>query len=82
MRTCHIGTQGMPFKHHLDLTTKGLTKKPSMEDLLGILIFETRIRFNKDEERIDNMDIQMNNMGASIKSLEVQIGQLATAIQS
>ena len=52
-------------------------KKPSVEDLLSTFIVETRGRFNKSEARINSIENHCTNMSASIKSLEVQMGQLA-----
>ena len=57
-------------------------KKPSLEDLLGTFITETRNHFNKDEAQLDNIETHMSNVGATMTSLEVQIGQLATSIGS
>ncbi|XP_022852858.1 uncharacterized protein LOC111374418 [Olea europaea var. sylvestris] len=57
-------------------------RKPSLEDILGTFISETRSRFNKDEARLDNIETHMTNLGATVKNLEVHIGQIATAIQS
>ena len=57
-------------------------KKPSLEDLLGNFIIETRNHFNKDEAWLDNIETHMSNVGATMKSLEVQIGQLAMSIGS
>ncbi|KAJ4713038.1 DNA-directed DNA polymerase [Melia azedarach] len=57
-------------------------KKPSLEDLLSIFVVETRNRLNKNEARLDNMVTHMLNIGATVKSLEVQVGQLATSIKS
>ncbi|KAJ4723214.1 DNA-directed DNA polymerase [Melia azedarach] len=57
-------------------------KKPSLEDLLSTFVMETRNQFNKNEPRLDNMETHMVNIGATVKSLEVQVGQLATSIKS
>ena len=48
-------------------------KKPSVEDLLGTFIAETRNRLKQHDARFDNLKTHMGNMGATIKSLEVQI---------
>ncbi|XP_022863452.1 uncharacterized protein LOC111383569 [Olea europaea var. sylvestris] len=56
--------------------------KPPLEDILGTFISETRSRFNKDESRLDNIETHVSNMGATMKNLEVQIGQLATSMKS
>jgi hypothetical protein len=60
---------------------QAVEKKPSVEDLLSTFIVETRGRFNKDEARLDNIETHCNNMNATMKSLEVQIGQLANAVK-
>ena len=57
-------------------------KKPSLEDLLSIFIMESRGRFNKDEARLDNIESHCSNMNASIKSLEIQVGQLACELNT
>ncbi|GMN69127.1 hypothetical protein TIFTF001_038197 [Ficus carica] len=57
-------------------------KKPSIEDLLNTFIVEMKARFKKDEVRLDNLETHMSNMGTTMKSLEVKIGQLATSINS
>ncbi|PON31148.1 hypothetical protein PanWU01x14_372170 [Parasponia andersonii] len=56
-------------------------KKPSLEDILSTFIMETRGRFNKDEALLDNIETHCNNMNATMKSLEVQIGELANSIK-
>ncbi|PON42760.1 hypothetical protein PanWU01x14_279370 [Parasponia andersonii] len=56
-------------------------KKPSLEDILSTFIMETRGRFKKYEACLDNIENHCNNMNATIKSLEVQIGQLANSIK-
>ena len=56
-------------------------KKPTVEDLLSTFIVETRGRFHKDEARLDNIETHCNNMTATMKSLEIQIGQLANTIK-
>lgn len=61
-------------------------KKSSLEDILASFIGETRARLNKDEAKIDRIEEQVSqmssNMNARFKSLENQMGQLATAIGS
>ncbi|PON37662.1 LOW QUALITY PROTEIN: hypothetical protein TorRG33x02_346970 [Trema orientale] len=56
-------------------------KKPSLKDILSTFIMETKGRFNKDEARIDNIETHCNNINATMKSLEVQIRQLANSIK-
>ena len=57
-------------------------KKPFLEELLSTFIMETRGRFNKNEAQLDNIETHCTNMNASIKSLEAQMGQLATELKS
>lgn len=45
-------------------------------------VSETRARFNKDKSGLDNIETHMTNMGATVKNLEVQIGQLARVVNS
>ena len=59
-----------------------IVNKPSIEDLLNTFNVETRRRFNKDEARHDNIKTHCTNMNASIKSLEMQVGQLANEIKN
>ncbi|XP_022855495.1 uncharacterized protein LOC111376753 [Olea europaea var. sylvestris] len=62
--------------------TQNSDGKPPLEDILGTFISETRSRFNKNELRLDNIETHVSNMGATMKNLEVQIGQLATSMKS
>ena len=57
-------------------------KKPSLEDMLSIFIVEIRGRFNKDEARLDSIETHCSNMRATMKSLEVQLRQLASSINA
>ena len=50
--------------------------------MLSTFIKETRRRFSKDEARLDNIETHCNNMSATMKSLEVQVGQLATELKN
>ena len=43
---------------------------------------ETRGRFNKDEARLDNNETHCSNISTSIKSLEMQVGQLASELKT
>ena len=61
---------------------KVVEKKPSLENILCTFIVETRETFNKDEERLDSIETHCSNMGATIKSLKVQLGQLAYSINA
>ena len=57
-------------------------KKPLVEDLLGTFIAKTRNCFKQDDARFNNIEMHIGNMDATIKSLEVQIGQIASSINA
>lgn len=82
MRICLMVTLGTCCNLHLGLIIGLLKEKPSLEDILGTFISENRMRFNKEESRLDNIKIHMTHIGPTMKNLEVQIGQLAAIINS
>ena len=43
---------------------------------------ETRERFTKDEARLDSIETHYNNMNATMKKLETQMGQLASELKN
>ncbi|XP_073061662.1 uncharacterized protein [Primulina eburnea] len=47
----------------------------------GTFVTESGKRMARTESRLDNMETHMGNMGATMKSLETQIGQLANALR-
>ncbi|XP_075486411.1 uncharacterized protein LOC142526021 [Primulina tabacum] len=55
--------------------------KPSFEDLVGTFVAESWKRMARTESCLDSMETHMGNMGATMKSLETQIGQLANALK-
>ncbi|XP_075478895.1 uncharacterized protein LOC142519751 [Primulina tabacum] len=55
--------------------------KPSFEDLVGTFVAESGKRMARTESRLDSMETHMGNMGATMKSLETQTGQLANALK-
>ncbi|XP_075504544.1 uncharacterized protein LOC142541982 [Primulina tabacum] len=55
--------------------------KPSFEDLVGTFVTESGKKMARTESRLDSMETHMGNMGATMKSLETQIGQLANALK-
>lgn len=57
-------------------------KKMSLEDAMISFVEETKARFKKNDSRLENIETHCNNMGATVKNLEIQIGQLATTINS
>ncbi|XP_073294485.1 uncharacterized protein [Primulina huaijiensis] len=61
-------------------TSKG-EGKPSLEDLVGTFVAESSKKMVRTESRLDGMETRMGNMGATMKSLETQIGHLANALR-
>ncbi|XP_065628545.1 uncharacterized protein LOC111994101 [Quercus suber] len=57
-------------------------KKMSLEDAMVSFVEKTKARFKKSDSRLDNIETHCSNMGATMKNLEVQIGQLATTINA
>ncbi|XP_040996048.1 uncharacterized protein LOC121242223 [Juglans microcarpa x Juglans regia] len=57
-------------------------KKMSLEDTMIPFVEETNARFKKTDSRVDNNETHCSNMGATIKNIEVQIGQLATTVNA
>ncbi|XP_075474534.1 uncharacterized protein LOC142505433 [Primulina tabacum] len=55
--------------------------KLSFEDLIGTFVAESGKRMARTESRLDSMETHMGNMGATMKSLETPIGQLANALK-
>ena len=43
---------------------------------------KTKGRFSKDEARLDSIETHCTNMNATMKSLEVQVGQLAIELKN
>ena len=66
----------------LGFNNQAVEKKPYLEDLLGTFILEMRSIFNKDESWLDSLETHVSNMGATMKSLVVQISQLTTTLNS
>lgn len=56
--------------------------KPSFEDLVGTFVAESNKRMGKTETHLDNMETHMGNLGATMKYLETQIGQLSSALKN
>ena len=57
-------------------------KKMSLEVAMISFIEETKARFKKFDSWLDNIETHCSNMAATMKNLEVQIGQLATTINA
>ncbi|XP_073120756.1 uncharacterized protein [Henckelia pumila] len=54
--------------------------KPSLKDLVSNFISESTKIFERNENRLDNMETHLTNVGASMKNLETQIDQFANAL--
>ena len=59
-----------------------LEKKAStLEDNMNAFVNESRKRMNAYDKRFNSLETHHVNMGATIKTLKTQIGQLAITIQ-
>ncbi|XP_073034851.1 uncharacterized protein [Primulina eburnea] len=56
--------------------------KPSFEDLVGTFVVESGKRMARTESRLDNLETHMANIGASLKILESQVGQITKQLAS
>ncbi|XP_075486399.1 uncharacterized protein LOC142526010 [Primulina tabacum] len=56
--------------------------KPSFEDLVGTFVSESGKRMARTESRLDNLETHMTNIGASLKILESQVGQITKQLTS
>ncbi|XP_073018256.1 uncharacterized protein [Primulina eburnea] len=56
--------------------------KPSFEDLVGTFVVESGKRMARTESRLDNLETHIANIGASLKILESQVGQITKQLAS
>ncbi|XP_073152915.1 uncharacterized protein [Henckelia pumila] len=56
--------------------------KPSLKDLVSTFVTESSKNLDRSESHLDNLETYVTNMGTTMKFLEVQIGQLASAINN
>ncbi|XP_073057233.1 uncharacterized protein [Primulina eburnea] len=56
--------------------------KPSFEDLVAIFVDESGKRMAGTESKLDNLETHMANIGASLKILESQVGQITKQLTS
>ncbi|XP_073035330.1 uncharacterized protein [Primulina eburnea] len=56
--------------------------KPSFEDLVGTFVVESGKRMSRTESRLDNLETHMASIGATLKILESQVGQITNALTS
>ncbi|XP_073064020.1 uncharacterized protein [Primulina eburnea] len=60
----------------------GYRGKPSFEDLVGTFVVESGKRMSRTESRLDNLETHMASIGATLKILESQVGQITNALTS
>ncbi|XP_075478916.1 uncharacterized protein LOC142519771 [Primulina tabacum] len=56
--------------------------KPSFEDLVGTFFSESGKRMSRTESRLDNLETHMASIGATLKILESQVGQITKQLTS
>ncbi|XP_075489613.1 uncharacterized protein LOC142528445 [Primulina tabacum] len=56
--------------------------KPSFEDLVGTFVSESGKRMSRTESRLDNLETHMASIGATLKILESQVGQITKQLTS
>ncbi|XP_073277668.1 uncharacterized protein [Primulina huaijiensis] len=56
--------------------------KPSFEDLVGTFFVESGKRMSRTYSRLDNLETHTVNIGASLKILESQVGQVTRQLMS
>ncbi|XP_073057285.1 uncharacterized protein [Primulina eburnea] len=60
----------------------GYQGKPSFEDLVGKFVSESGKRMSRTESRLDNLETHMASIGATLKILESQVGQITKKLTS
>ncbi|XP_073017765.1 uncharacterized protein [Primulina eburnea] len=60
----------------------GYRGKPSFEDLVGTFVSESGKRMARTEARLDNLETHMASIGATLKILESQVGQITKQLTS
>ncbi|XP_073026757.1 uncharacterized protein [Primulina eburnea] len=60
----------------------GYRGKPSFEDLVGTFVAESGKRMARTESRLDNLETHMASIGATLKILESQVGQITKQLAS
>ena len=64
-----------------DYNTPVEKRASTLEDNLNAFVIESRKRMDAYDKHFNSLEIHCTNMGASIKTLETQIGQLAMAVK-
>ncbi|XP_075486357.1 uncharacterized protein LOC142525962 [Primulina tabacum] len=60
----------------------GYRGKTSFEDLVGAFVAESGKRMARTESKLDSLETHMSNIGASLKILESQVGQITKQLTS
>ncbi|XP_073033709.1 uncharacterized protein [Primulina eburnea] len=60
----------------------GYRGKPSFEDLVGTFVVESGKRMSRTESILDNLETHMASIGATLKILESQVGQITKQLTS
>ncbi|XP_073020863.1 uncharacterized protein [Primulina eburnea] len=60
----------------------GYRGKPSFEDLVGTFVVESGKRMSRTESRLDNLETHIASIGATLKILESQMGQIMKQLTS
>ncbi|XP_075500193.1 uncharacterized protein LOC142538778 [Primulina tabacum] len=61
---------------------RGYRGKPSFEDLVGTFVVESGKKMSRTESRLDNLETHMASIGATLKILESQVGQITKQLTS
>ena len=79
--TLNTPPPGFQEQSPLDYHTPVEKRASTLEDNLNAFVLESRKRMDAYDKRFNSLEIHCTNMGASIKTLETQIGQLAMAVK-
>ncbi|XP_062100520.1 uncharacterized protein LOC133806413 [Humulus lupulus] len=60
----------------------GEKPSPSLEELLKTYIVDSKARLDQHGTRLNNIETHCTNMGATMKTLETQVGQLANTMKT
>ncbi|XP_062113941.1 uncharacterized protein LOC133824944 [Humulus lupulus] len=60
----------------------GEKPSPSLEELLKTYIVDSKARLDQHDTRLNNIKTHCTNMGATMKTLETQVGQLANTMKT
>ncbi|XP_062100221.1 uncharacterized protein LOC133806104 [Humulus lupulus] len=63
-------------------TQMGEKPSPSLEELLKTYIVDSKARLDQYDTRLNNIETHCTNMGATMKTSETQVGQLANTMKT